>query len=151
VSAASVVPAAPIDARLHAALTALARSAGYVPPPTAERWGPLTHVALAPSGALVGFVTGHVVLDEAELHFVVVAPEARRSGLGRGLLAAFEAAAEAAGAARLFLEVHEANAPARALYRARGWDEVGRRRGYYADGGAAVLMARSRAHPPDVP
>lgn len=150
-SGAHVVLAAPIDAERHATLTALARSAGFVPPSEAAAWPPQTHVAIDAAGALLGFSTGQVVLDEGELHFVVVRPERRRGGLGRQLLAAFVGAAEAAGATRLFLEVHEANAPARALYRAEGWREVGRRPGYYADGGAAIVMGRSAPHPPDVP
>jgi ribosomal-protein-alanine N-acetyltransferase len=43
----------------------------------------------------------------------------------------------------VFLEVEEANAPARALYRRAGFADVGRREGYYeANGAAAVIMRR---------
>lgn len=44
--------------------------------------------------------------------------------------------------AEIWLEVHEANAPARALYQTLGFVEVGRRPRYYADGGTAVLLSR---------
>ncbi len=44
------------------------------------------------------------------------------------------------GVASGFLEVRADNAAARALYRATGWEEIGLRRGYYADGVDAVLM-----------
>ena len=37
-----------------------------------------------------------------------------------------------------FLEVAEDNAAARALYRAAGWNETGRRRGYYPRPGGAL-------------
>lgn len=88
-----------------------------------------------PGGFLVGdataFALGHSVLDEAELLTLVVAPTARRRGLGRSLLARFEAEARARGASRAFLEVAAANAPALGLYGSAGWQEVGRRPGYY--------------------
>lgn len=95
-----------------------------------------------------GFILGRVVLDEAELLTVAVAPEARRRGLGRYLLAAFEAAAVARGAARAFLEVAEDNVGALALYSGAGWGRVGWRAGYYARPGgavAALVMARDFA------
>ncbi len=78
-----------------------------------------------------GFALGRAVLDEAELLTLVVAPAARRQGLGRALLAGFEAEARARGAGRAFLEVAADNGAALALYRQEGWSEDGRRRGYY--------------------
>ena|GEM_PF-972763 len=40
---------------------------------------------------------------------------------------------------RIWLEVHEGNAPARHLYGHLGFQEVGRRPKYYRDGGDAIL------------
>lgn len=88
---------------------------------------PFTFLLTAPSG----FLLGRVIAGEAELLTVAVAPEARRLGSGRALLAGFAQAARARGADSAFLEVAEDNAPARALYAAAGWAEAGRRRGYY--------------------
>ncbi len=78
---------------------------------------------------------------------LAVAAAARRRGLGRRLLARFEAAAAARGAEAAFLEVAEDNAPARALYLAAGWVEAGRRRRYYArgDGTAADAIVMRKA------
>ena len=87
-----------------------------------------------------GFAIGRAVAGEAELHTLVVAPPMRRRGTARRLLAAFAAAARARGATEAFLEVAEPNAGARALYAGDGWEEVGRRRGYY--GGADALVMR---------
>jgi ribosomal protein S18 acetylase RimI-like enzyme len=42
----------------------------------------------------------------------------------------------------IWLEVHEDNGPARALYRKLGFEEVGRRPNYYSDGGTALLLTR---------
>jgi ribosomal-protein-alanine N-acetyltransferase len=59
------------------------------------------------------------------------------------MLADLLAEAVRRGAREAFLEVRVDNEPARALYRSEGFDEVGRRRGYY-DGGRvdAVTMRK---------
>jgi ribosomal-protein-alanine N-acetyltransferase len=73
-----------------------------------------------------------VAADEAELLTLAVAAPWRRHGLAQALVD--EAAMEAArrGARRIYLEVAEDNAAARALYAAEGFEPIGRRRGYYA-------------------
>ena len=95
----------------------------------------------APGGA--GFALGRHVADEVELLTLVVAAPRRRMGLGRTLLAEFEARARARGATAAFLEVADGNAPARALYDAAAWRVVGRRPRYYDDGSDAVLMRKA--------
>lgn len=85
-----------------------------------------------------GFALGRAIAGEAELITIAVSPMARRQGTGRALLAAFEAQAQARGAATAFLEVAADNTPALALYRAAGWAETGRRAGYYARATGAV-------------
>jgi ribosomal-protein-alanine N-acetyltransferase len=93
-----------------------------------------------------GIALGRVAADEAELLTLAVTPEHRRTGLGRAMLAAFEARAAAAGAKTAYLEVDASNGAAIALYRARGYGESGRRKGYYKgpDGRRcdAIMMAR---------
>ncbi|TFL19400.1 GNAT family N-acetyltransferase [Jannaschia formosa] len=88
-----------------------------------------------------GFVLGRTVADEAELLTLVVAAPARRRGLGRRLVAAFEAEARARGAEAAFLEVSADNPAARALYEGTGWRLVGQRTGYY-DGIDALAMRK---------
>ncbi len=78
-----------------------------------------------------GFLMGRAIAGEAEILTLAVAPEARRQGLGARLVAAFLAAARARGADSAFLEVAADNEAALALYRAAGFAEAGRRRGYY--------------------
>lgn len=78
-----------------------------------------------------GFAIGRAAADEAELLTIAVAPGARRKGIGRRLLAEFETGARARGAVEAFLEVAADNAPARGLYNAAGWFQVGLRRAYY--------------------
>lgn len=79
----------------------------------------------------VGFALARVVADEAELLAIGVVPERQRQGVARRLVAACVARAAAAGAVALFLEVGEANQPARALYDGLGFQVVGRRARYY--------------------
>ena len=79
-----------------------------------------------------GFILIRTVADEAEILTLAVHPSARRRGLGARLVRAAEARAVAAGAERLFLEVAEDNAAARALYAALGFQPMGRRPRYYA-------------------
>ncbi len=87
-----------------------------------------------------GLVLARCVGDEAEILSLAVAPAARRHGIGRTLLAGALAAAAARGARAVFLEVAATNAPARALYAGAGFTEIGRRRGYYADGTDALVL-----------
>lgn len=101
------------------------------------------HVA-CPAGraAPVAFVLSHVVPPEAEVLTIVVVTDRRGRGIGRLLLSHHLARLASEGVTTSFLEVEEANAPARALYRALGYGEAGRRRGYYAGGGDALLLRR---------
>jgi ribosomal-protein-alanine N-acetyltransferase len=79
-----------------------------------------------------GFALLQVAGDEAEVLTLAVRPAARRRGLARRLtLIAARRAAEL-GAGRVFLEVAEDNAAARALYAGLGFQPAGRRPRYYA-------------------
>lgn len=79
-----------------------------------------------------GFVLMRVVADEAEILTLAVRPGARRAGVGGRLVREGVYGAVASGAVRVFLEVAEDNAAARALYAKAGFVEAGRRPGYYA-------------------
>ena len=78
-----------------------------------------------------GFALGRVIADEAEVLTIAVLPEARRRGVGRRCLAAFEVEAARRSATRVFLEVAEDNTAARALYESFGYAEIARRADYY--------------------
>lgn len=99
-----------------------------------------------------GFLLGRAVAGEAELLTLAVAPEARRLGLGRKLVARFLYQSQLRGAERAFLEVAEDNAAAIALYESAGFSRAGLRRGYcHAPDGSrsdALVLARGLATPP---
>jgi GNAT superfamily N-acetyltransferase len=63
--------------------------------------------------------------DYCYLQDLFVAEDVRNLGLGRGLIAAVEERARAAGASRLYWLTHETNADARALY-----DKLAERSGF---------------------
>lgn len=88
-------------------------------------------VAHARDGAVVGYLIAWFVLDEAEIANLAVVPTARRRGVARALLEAIIAEARESRIARLFLEVRESNAAARALYASMGFLPIARRPRYY--------------------
>ena len=89
-----------------------------------------------------GFVMARMVVDEAEILTITVAPSARGQGIAAGLMEAVAAHMVAAGVTSLFLEVAEDNEAALALYRRLEFTEVGRRPAYYArlNGAVAALI-----------
>lgn len=96
-----------------------------------------------------GFILIRTVADEAEILTLAVRPSGRRQGLGARLVRTATDRAAATGATRMFLEVAEDNAPARALYGALGFEAAGRRPRYYprAEGPAvdALLLVLNLA------
>lgn len=68
---------------------------------------------------------------EGELLSIGVVPQYRRSGAARLLIDKSLSAFRNVGAQRVYLEVAEDNPPAQTLYKAIGFEEVGRRPGYY--------------------
>jgi ribosomal-protein-alanine N-acetyltransferase len=85
-------------------------------------------------------VLARVAADEAEILTIGVNPMQARQGVGRLLLTEAERHATDAGAVAMFLEVAEGNTSARALYGRCGYQEVGRRRRYYASGADALVL-----------
>lgn len=88
---------------------------------------PTTLLAVRPGGFALGRIAG----TEAELLTLAVHPDARRHGLGAGLVLDYEAEAAARGAAESLLEVAVTNVAARALYERLGYAQAGRRPRYY--------------------
>jgi ribosomal-protein-alanine N-acetyltransferase len=137
--------AAPGDAAVLAAIHAACFARGWDQDSMAQFIsgpGCLVLVASrAQSGPVEGLLIAHKVEDEAEILTLAVHPACRRAGLARALVEMAMTRLSAAGAQKLFLEVDEANAPARALYRCLGAKQVGRRRRYYEHGADAVIFS----------
>lgn len=95
------------------------------------------------AGGLVGYAGFRHAGGEAELLRIAVAPRVRSRGVGGRLVAAGLDELAARRITRCFLEVRPANASARALYARFGFEQVGRRRAYFADGSDALVLALS--------
>jgi ribosomal-protein-alanine N-acetyltransferase len=94
-------------------------------------------------GEVVGYWVGRRIDDEAELANFAVAPERQGQGIGRRLLYDFLDAAGGQDRTVVFLEVRAGNVGALQLYRAFGFEELDRRKGYYAKPVEdAIVMAR---------
>lgn len=93
-------------------------------------------------GRVVGYVGAQKVPPEADVMNLAVAPAERGRGLGAALLEALAARLQGDGITALFLEVRVSNTPARSLYAAQGFVEVGRRKKYYVNPTEDALILR---------
>ncbi|MEU4566770.1 ribosomal protein S18-alanine N-acetyltransferase [Micromonospora sp. NPDC023956] len=104
-------------------------------------------VATGPEGAdLLGYAGLTVAApDEAWVQTIGVRRDAQRRGVGRALLVALLAEADARGVRDVLLEVAVDNAPAQKLYAGYDFEPVGIRRGYYQPTNTdALVMRRTR-------
>ncbi len=111
-------------------------------------WDEAAFESLGQTGALsflavagevpAGMIVVRAVLDEAEILTVATRPQMRGRKVGAILLDHALKQLAAVGAASVHLEVAVDNAAALALYRRSGFEQVGRRRGYYDRGDATV-------------
>lgn len=85
------------------------------------------------AGEILGYVIFYFAADEGEIPSIAVRHEARRRGIGSTLLTALIDEARSLEVRKIFLEVREHNAPAKALYRKNGFLYVGERRRFYTD------------------
>lgn len=104
---------------------------------------PVTFDAQTP----VGFALVAGVLDERELLSLGVVPAYRRRGAASALIEGVVDRVRGEGVGRLFLEVAEDNDEARRLYASLGFEQIGRRPGYYSRRNepavAALTLART--------
>lgn len=90
----------------------------------------------------VGFIVSRRAADEAEILSVAVARAWQGRGLARRLLDLHLRRLAGLRLRAVFLEVDEDNIPALRLYARAGFQEVGRRPGYYSGGKSALVLRR---------
>ncbi|HQZ00364.1 MAG TPA: ribosomal protein S18-alanine N-acetyltransferase [Propionicimonas sp.] len=98
---------------------------------------------------IVAVATFSCIEDMADLHRVIVHPDARGQGIGSSLVRAGLEWAGAVGARRMLLEVRPDNRSAVALYSSLGFVQVSVRRDYYGPGRDAMVMLRPIAENDD--
>lgn len=93
----------------------------------------IAQVAECHDAEVAGFVIVSLAGSEAELESIAVASGLQRQGIARALLRRLVSHLSGVGIRELFLEVRASNQPARCLYLSLGFQESGRRPGYYAN------------------
>jgi ribosomal-protein-alanine N-acetyltransferase len=101
----------------------------------------------AMDGALCGFASARLLVDEAHVVRIAVDTDRRRQGIGRSLLDGLTVWAIESHAAALLLEVRASNDAALGLYAGAGMHVEGRRPRYYPDGEDALLLRRPLGQP----
>ncbi|MDO5063054.1 MAG: ribosomal protein S18-alanine N-acetyltransferase [Peptostreptococcaceae bacterium] len=95
---------------------------------------PLGHyIVLMDRDRVIAYGGFWVVMEEANINNVAVAPEYRGRGISRILMDKLIEMAKTQGAKELFLEVRSSNYVAQNLYRSLGFKMIGLRTGYYVD------------------
>lgn len=107
---------------------------------TGELLGEGRTVLLARAEQTLGVIALRTTGELADLHRLVVAPSARRSGLGLALTTAGLTAVGHLGARAVILEVDYGNEAAIALYQRVGFEQLTARRDYYGPGRHALIL-----------
>jgi ribosomal-protein-alanine N-acetyltransferase len=100
----------------------------------------------AVDGTLFGYFLLMPVVDEAHLLNVCVTPEMQGNGLGVQLLEEVVRVSRAQGMGGVLLEVRPSNMRALRIYERFGFEQIGRRKGYYPASGRredAIVMRLS--------
>ncbi len=106
------------------------------------------NVVIRLTGKIVGYSCLWVIDRELKINNIAIGPEHRGSGLGAKLLDGVLELGVTEGCTEATLEVRPSNMVARRLYDSRGFEVVGRRKGYYQDTGEDALLMRALLSPP---
>ena len=93
-------------------------------------------------GTVCGYVGSQTVLGETDMMNIAVAPEYRRRGIGEMLITQLLKKISLQGSRSLSLEVRCSNLAAILLYKKFGFQQVGRRPGYYTHPKEDALILR---------
>lgn len=94
-------------------------------------------------GRAAGFINFWVLRPQVQLNTLAVGRSYLRTGAASALLGKLVEYAAKSLCREIDLEVNEHNAPAIALYSARGFEVVGKRPKFYNNTDAAILMRRN--------
>ena len=113
---------------------------------TISHEGAMCYVA-EKDGEIIAYILGRIIPPEGEIYRIATAPLHRKRGIAYRLLDYAVRCERGHGLETLFLEVRSQNAPARALYNAYGFREIGIRKKYYKnpDDDAIIMLHASRA------
>lgn len=96
---------------------------------------------------ILGYAGAVTAMDQGDVTNIAVPDEYKKKGIATVLLKDLIRETMLAGVTELFLEVREHNTPALCLYRAAGFEEVGRRKGYYDKPKEDALLMKKEIDP----
>lgn len=97
-----------------------------------ELTNPLSYWLVAEcDGKVVGYIGSQTVIDSTDMMNIAVAPDYRRMGIAQQMIALLIDELKNREVTSLMLEVRVSNDSAIALYQKLGFEQVGRRPGYY--------------------
>jgi ribosomal-protein-alanine N-acetyltransferase len=107
--------------------------------------GSMCYSALNEKG-VIAYIIGRKISPEGEIYRIATKAEYRRRGIAYRLLDYAVKCERGVGVENIFLEVREKNIPARKLYTAYGFKEIGVRKRYYKDPeDDAIVMLRAHS------
>jgi ribosomal-protein-alanine N-acetyltransferase len=130
--------AQPPESRLYLIAEAASGDGGVAPSEIVSGRGALGGPVMAGYAGLM-FVPGGT---QSDVLTIAVRPAYWGRGIGSALLGALLGAARERGCAEVFLEVRADNPRAHGLYRRRGFEDLGIRRGYYQPSGVDAIVMR---------
>ncbi len=101
------------------------------------------NVVLRRGREVLGYSCLWLIDRELKINNIAIAPEHRGTGLGAALLDGVLELGAAESCTESTLEVRPSNLVARRLYESRGFEVIGRRKGYYQDTGEDALVMRA--------
>ena len=110
---------------------------------TRNKYAHYTVARLMDRPKVIGYGGIWIVFDEAHITTLAVHPSYRRVGIGTFLLKNMLQTAFARGAGKIFLEVRVSNTVAKRLYEKYGFRVIARRKNYYFDEDALIMICES--------
>ena len=136
-------PASEADASLMAEIEGLVSSSGWPESRIREEIiQPVSRSWLALGEMPLGYLLMREVQHEWEIINLLVRSDCRKKGIGKALMEVALAAIKSAGGECIFLEVRSQNVPAQSLYKSLGFEQCGKRKGYYLDPVDDALIMR---------
>ena len=98
------------------------------------------YIVIKQNEEIYGFAGFRTIFEEMEIMNIVTKVDKRNQGFASNMLSYILRYAHNHEMEKINLEVNENNLPAIKLYKTYGFQVVGKRNGYYKDGGNAILM-----------
>lgn len=107
-----------------------------------EVWPRRVGLVAEADAEIAGFLVAALIPPSAELESIAVAPQFQRMGVARELLRRLLVEIASHQCSEILLEVRPSNQAGVAFYEALGFEENGRRPGYYADPVEDAILMR---------